>query len=200
VLLVEWELYRAPSRSALSGFWSRGSVVVVSGSAVLDHAIIIIMRPLMRKAVPLEVEHTSLCRWSDGGMQAFVTGAAGFIGSNLVDRLLEQGHAVVGYDNLSTGYRQFLIRSRPSQDTIKDRVSIHERPKNVDARTEGGHWEGDLIICKRTRPVLVLHERKSRLTLAVRLAGKTAAETISVMLASVRSGRTGAAQVHHFRQ
>src|SRR6516225_269129 len=42
-------------------------------------------------------------------MQAFVTGAAGFIGSNLVDRLLEQGHAVVGYDNLSTGYRQFLV-------------------------------------------------------------------------------------------
>jgi hypothetical protein len=47
----------------------------------------------------------------------------------------------------------------------------------------GGHWEGDLIICKRTRPVLVLHERKSRVTLAARLAGKTAAETISVMLA-----------------
>ena len=74
-------------------------------------------------------------------------------------------------------------RSRPSQDTIKDRISIHERPKTVDARTEGGHWEGDLIICKRTRPVLVLHERKSRVTLAARLAGKTAAETISVMLA-----------------
>src|SRR6516225_8632220 len=74
-------------------------------------------------------------------------------------------------------------RSRPSQDTIKDRVSIHERPKKVDARTESGHWEGDLIICKRTRPVLVLHERKSRVTLAARLAGKTAAETISVMLA-----------------
>ena len=73
-------------------------------------------------------------------------------------------------------------RSRASQDTIKDRVSIHERPKTVDGRTEGGHWEGDLIICKRTRPVLVLHERKSRVTLAARLAGKTAAETISVML------------------
>src|ERR1700741_2551454 len=74
-------------------------------------------------------------------------------------------------------------RSRPSQDTIKDRVSIHERPKTVDGRTEGGHWEGDLIICKRTRPVLVLHERKSRVTLAARLTGKTAAETISTMLA-----------------
>jgi IS30 family transposase len=31
--------------------------------------------------------------------------------------------------------------------------------------------------------VLVLHERKSRVTLAARLAGKTAAQTISVMLA-----------------
>jgi len=74
-------------------------------------------------------------------------------------------------------------RARPSRDLIKDRSSIHDRPKNVDARADIGHWEGDLIICKRTRPVLVLHERKSRVTLAARLAGKTAAETISVMLA-----------------
>jgi UDP-glucose 4-epimerase len=41
-------------------------------------------------------------------MQVFVTGAAGFIASNLVDRLLEDGHAVIGYDNFSTGQEQFL--------------------------------------------------------------------------------------------
>jgi UDP-glucose 4-epimerase len=41
-------------------------------------------------------------------MQAFVTGAAGFIGSNLVDRLLDMGHTVVGYDNFSTGSKLFL--------------------------------------------------------------------------------------------
>src|SRR4051794_8571415 len=41
-------------------------------------------------------------------MRAFVTGAAGFIGSNMVDRLIADGHAVVGYDNLSTGQRRFL--------------------------------------------------------------------------------------------
>src|SRR5229473_8280965 len=41
-------------------------------------------------------------------MQAFVTGAGGFIGSSLVDRLLAAGHSVVGYDNFSTGQRSFL--------------------------------------------------------------------------------------------
>jgi len=42
------------------------------------------------------------------GLKCFVTGAAGFIGSNLVDRLLADGHEVVGYDNFSTGQERFL--------------------------------------------------------------------------------------------
>lgn len=41
-------------------------------------------------------------------MRCFVTGCAGFIGSNLADRLLAVGHEVVGYDNLSTGRMEFI--------------------------------------------------------------------------------------------
>jgi UDP-glucose 4-epimerase len=36
-------------------------------------------------------------------MRALVTGAAGFIGSTLVDRLLADGHSVVGLDNFASG-------------------------------------------------------------------------------------------------
>ncbi len=41
-------------------------------------------------------------------MKCVVTGAAGFIGSNLVDRLLSLDYSVVGVDNFSTGQHQFL--------------------------------------------------------------------------------------------
>jgi UDP-glucose 4-epimerase len=41
-------------------------------------------------------------------MQYFITGAAGFIGSTLADRLLAGGHSVVGYDNFSTGMHEFI--------------------------------------------------------------------------------------------
>jgi len=41
-------------------------------------------------------------------LTTFVTGVAGFIGSNVVDRLLGDGEVVVGYDNLSTGMREFI--------------------------------------------------------------------------------------------
>ena len=41
-------------------------------------------------------------------MKCLITGGAGFIGSNLADRLIKAGHAVTVFDNLSTGNMRFL--------------------------------------------------------------------------------------------
>jgi UDP-glucose 4-epimerase len=45
---------------------------------------------------------------------AFITGGAGFIGSNLADRLLADGLKVTIFDNFSTGMHQFLAEAQKS--------------------------------------------------------------------------------------
>ena len=71
-------------------------------------------------------------------MQAFVTGAAGFIGSNLCDRLLEIGMCVVGYDNLSTGQERFLEGAFSHSNftfiigDLLDKVKLEEAMANCD--------------------------------------------------------------------
>jgi dTDP-glucose 4,6-dehydratase len=41
-------------------------------------------------------------------MRVLITGAAGFLGSHLTDRMLAEGHTVIGVDNFATGSRENL--------------------------------------------------------------------------------------------
>jgi UDP-glucose 4-epimerase len=68
----------------------------------------------------------------------FITGAAGFIGSNLTDRLLADGHKVIGYDNFSTGQEKFLENALKNpnfklfKDDLLDETSLTESLKGAN--------------------------------------------------------------------
>jgi UDP-glucose 4-epimerase len=67
-----------------------------------------------------------------------VTGAAGFIGSHLTDALLEAGHEVVGFDNLSNGKLRNLESALErnafqfAEGDICDESQVNEIVKGVD--------------------------------------------------------------------
>ncbi len=67
-----------------------------------------------------------------------VTGGAGFIGSHLTERLLEQGHRVIAVDDLSTGCKGNLdaIADHPHleyiQGTVEDESLVHEVVDRAD--------------------------------------------------------------------
>ncbi len=74
-------------------------------------------------------------------MKILVTGVAGFIGSNLAVRLLDEGHEVIGVDNLSYGpreqvpdgvtFHQLDVRSRDLLPAFKDcEIVFHLAAKN----------------------------------------------------------------------
>jgi UDP-glucose 4-epimerase len=65
--------------------------------------------------------------------RAIVTGGAGFIGSNLVDRLINDGYEVIVIDNLIQGQKEFVNTNATFVNAdIRDKKSIEKYFKNVD--------------------------------------------------------------------
>ena len=60
-----------------------------------------------------------------------VTGCAGFIGSNLVDRLLSGNNKVIGIDNLSTGKINFLNNALKNKNFVFHQIDLLETSKII---------------------------------------------------------------------
>ena len=71
-------------------------------------------------------------------MRTLVTGAAGFIGSTLVDRLLADGHSVVGVDDLSSGRSDEHRRGRALGDFEFVKADIVDADLDRSARGAPG--------------------------------------------------------------
>ena len=66
-------------------------------------------------------------------MRILITGAAGFLGSHLCDRLLTEEHAVIGLDNFITGNRKNLVHLARNKNftfirqDVSETITVHDK-------------------------------------------------------------------------
>jgi UDP-glucose 4-epimerase len=77
-------------------------------------------------------------------VKALVTGGGGFIGSNLVRRLLELGHDVRVLDNFSTGNRSNLVDVADEIEVVEGELRSYERVHNATRGVEVVFHQGAL--------------------------------------------------------
>jgi UDP-glucose 4-epimerase len=93
-------------------------------------------------------------------MKAFVTGGAGFIGSHLVDKLIENGDNVTAYDNLSSGKKEFI-----EQHLDNDNFTLIEGDLlDVDI-LKNSVKDHDVVYHIAANPFVRLGEKQTRLDL-----------------------------------
>lgn len=103
------------------------------------------------------------------------------------------------YDKSNRKHRLFehLRRHRPKRQKwyarkkrdnlqIKERISIHERPKIIDKRERFGDWESDSMIFSKQKEIMSVHvERKFRLIRMHKCANKKAEETYEALVKTI---------------
>lgn len=73
------------------------------------------------------------------------------------------------------------------RSSIKDAISIAERPPEVEDRAIPGHWEGDLIAGSSNTYIATLVERQSRFTMLVKVEGKDTRTVVNALAQQIKT-------------
>ncbi|MEA2689107.1 MAG: dTDP-glucose 4,6-dehydratase [Candidatus Eremiobacteraeota bacterium] len=104
-------------------------------------------------------------------MLAYVTGAAGFLGSHLCDRLLGDGWNVVGIDNFATGDERNLDSARASERFRFVRADVSEPWSSWSDQLGGGLRAPQTVLHLASPASPVHYERLALETMAVNATG-----------------------------
>jgi len=113
-----------------------------------------------------------------------VTGAAGFIGSHLIDELLRLGQEVIGFDDFSTGYRHNLdlVKTSVSKDQWRSFTLVRADIRDFDACVEAMAGV-DFVLHEAALGSVPRSMKEPRQTHTVNVDG-----TMNVFLASLGAG------------
>jgi UDP-glucuronate decarboxylase len=116
-----------------------------------------------------------MARLYDSRKRVLVTGGAGFIGSHLIDRLLDQGHEVICADNLFTGTKRNIdhLHGHPRFEFLRHDVTFPlyvevDEIYNLACPASPVHYQHDPVQTTKTS----VHGAINVLGLAKRLRGK----------------------------
>jgi len=76
--------------------------------------------------------------------------------------------------------------ARHGRSSIRDAVSISERPPEVEDRAVPGHWEGDLVSGSNNTHIATLVERSSRFLMLVKVKGKDTSAVVDAIVRQVK--------------
>lgn len=84
-------------------------------------------------------------------MKVFITGGAGFIGSNLVKRLLKENHKIVVYDNFSSGKTSNLSKNKNLKIITGDVLNNNKLEKSIKGFDTVYHFSANADVRKGTQ-------------------------------------------------
>lgn len=82
-------------------------------------------------------------------MKFVVTGGAGFIGSHIVEYLVERGDSVTVIDNLNTGKKENLQRVLSKINFVEGDIRNYELLQGLVDNVDGIFHEAALCVCSR---------------------------------------------------